>query len=165
MCSSLKRGPKGKMDQRGWSECSRLPCPQWGFWIECVVSPSMGYALFLDVNKVTESHRQRKASIVQATLPLHLLDCFLWKPLHTGAESPSTNKSWHQSLCFKKTWYGWVVAMKMLQVTCWWYFLEVCYSALHSLLKTLCFSCSASASLPHLYISGLLSRLLKFLCT
>lgn len=34
-----------------------------------------------------------KRLIVQAELPVHLLDYFLWRPLHTAAESPSTNKS------------------------------------------------------------------------
>lgn len=44
--------------------------------------------------------------LVQATLPEHLLDYFLWKPLHAGAESPSTKTFW--SLCFKKhlIWLG-----------------------------------------------------------
>lgn len=53
----------------------------------------------------------------------------------------------------------------MVQLSCCWYPLEVCNSAAHSFLKILCFSCSASAALLHLYISGCLSPFLKFLHT
>lgn len=63
----------------------------------------------------------------------------------------------------QKTPCGWVVALKIVQVTCWWYSLEVCKSAVCSLHKRWCFSCSAPATLFSLYNSSLISTLLKFL--
>lgn len=56
-----------------------------------------------------------KHLIAQAMLPVHLLDYFLWRSLHTGSESPSTNKSLSLSLCFTKKPCGWVVALKIVQ--------------------------------------------------